>query len=215
MMPSPFSALRRRARARLYLAGASLSLMFAGCEIVPEPTPDPTRYFVLAAPAAEADRPATEGGLRVGLRVIELPGYLRNSRSLVETRGANEIVYRDYDRWAEPLDAGLTRVMREALLRADGIAGVAVPPLTGDPRDFEIAVRILQCSGGRRWDGGQYVAFDLVYTIHQSGAAGAVIRQGRYTAPEREWDGDAARLAALLGEAAAEAASAIAAELPR
>src|SRR5579862_2911754 len=98
-----------------------LAAAVAGCNIVPPPTEDPTRYYVLSempAPAA-----AAAGTLRVGLRAVRLEGYLKRREMVVRT-GANEVEFRDYRRWAEPLDGAIARVVRSALL-ASGPVGEA------------------------------------------------------------------------------------------
>jgi uncharacterized lipoprotein YmbA len=209
------SFLRRALR---LTALATFGLLAGGCQIIPEPRPDPTRYFVLTETAPTVGSP-TNGevatGVTIGLRPLELPAYLRNTKSLVVARGVNEVTYRDYDRWAEPLDSGLGRVLRDALATNAKVQRVVSFPFPAEqPRDFDLTVRIRRCEGAES-DGGRRVArFALSFEISRAGVAGEVVRRGSYVAPERPWDGDASSLAALLGEAAATAGHAIADELP-
>ena len=84
----------------------------AGCSVLPEVQPDLTRYYVLTpvAPAAEA-APAPERPRRISLRVTDMPAFLRGQ--LMKVRVAeNEVRFVDEARWAEPLESGLARVMR-------------------------------------------------------------------------------------------------------
>ena len=77
----------------------------AGCNVVPPPQADPTRFYVLASPA-----PAVPGGVtklkRLNLRPVDVAAYLR-SRPIVVRRGDNEVQFRDFARWGEPLEQGV------------------------------------------------------------------------------------------------------------
>ena len=63
--------------------GVSLALL-GGCNIIPPPSADLTRYYVLTIPAlrAAATTPKT-GALRVGLRNVDLAPYLRKGLLVV------------------------------------------------------------------------------------------------------------------------------------
>lgn len=212
-----YEAIRRRVRAGFRLFGVAGALMLSGCQVLPEPQPDPTRFFVLNAPEPPAiSQDPQEDGLVIGLHGIELSAYLRNTRSMLVARGQNELVYRDFDRWAEPLDAGLGRVVRETLLAHERITNVDAFPFTGDlARDFDITVRVLRCEGVETADGGRVARLIVAYEITEAGIAGGRVVEGRFAARERPWDGEAESLAAALGEAAAETARTIADALPR
>jgi len=63
-------------------AAIGLLLLLAGCNIIPPPRPDPTRYYVLTGPALTAPGvPAATGALKLGLRNVELAPYLKRERS--------------------------------------------------------------------------------------------------------------------------------------
>ena len=194
------------------LTCASALLLGSGCQILPEAQPDPTRYFVLTAPIPGPDQ---SDGVSIGLRGLELPGYLRSTRTMVVARGPNEISYRDYDRWAEPLDVGLTRVVSAGLVEADNVGRVFAYPFPPDqPRDFDLLLRVLQCEGFESAEGDRGIRFALSYEILRPGAGGEVLRRGLYSASPRSWNGEADTLASHLANAAAEAARAVAADLP-
>jgi uncharacterized protein len=187
----------------------------SGCQIIPEARPDPTRYYVLVSPEALRTADVAPDGVTLGLRPVELPGYLRTSRSLVVAQGPNELIFRDFDRWAEPLEAGLGRVFRDSLNQASGINRVATFPFGTDrQRDLDLTIRIIHCEGYEA-RGRRVVRFVASYELTRTNATGEVIHQGVYTAPEAPWDGEASSLAAQIAEAAATAARAIAAEIPR
>ena len=64
--------------------------------------------------------------------------------------GENEVEFRDYRRWAEPLDAGVARVLRARLLASPDVAQVYAEPFPADQdRDFDVSVEVTQVRGAR------------------------------------------------------------------
>lgn len=100
----------------------------AACSILPEP-PAPVRYAVLvpAEELAGAD-PAAQprAAPRVGLGPITLPGYLR--RSELVSRAGTRLVPSETDRWAEPLERAIARVLAADLRHALGVGPVVEYP---------------------------------------------------------------------------------------
>lgn len=176
--PSPLARLRLP-------PAAAVALLCAGCSLLPEPRPDPTRFYVLTSRSTAAG--ATTSLATVQLRPVEVAGYLRN-RAMVIRRGASEIEFREHARWGEPLEQGVARVLA-AGLRARGIAVAA--PAPGVPA---LAVRILACEGGAEGAVIFRAGWDL------SGAAAPV--SGEFSSDGLRWDGKSEEsLASLLGEA--------------
>ncbi|MDP3073091.1 MAG: ABC-type transport auxiliary lipoprotein family protein [Opitutaceae bacterium] len=199
--PFPFS--------RLALAAAGL-LAAAGCSIVPEAKTDPMRFYVLATAAAGATPVASAPAVQ--LREVELASYLR-SRPMVVRRGANELEFRDFARWGEPLEAGIARVLREELLAR----GAASAVLTAGSRreatkiDATLTVRVLACEG----EAGGAVAFRAVWELAPAAPESKVpAARGDFHAPDLRWDGKSeAALAAQLSQAVSALAAQIAGEL--
>lgn len=189
-------------------------LLVSGCSILPEPKPDPTRNYVLTAPAESAPVASTQtqNKLSLGLRIVEMPAYLRAQKSIAVRRGANEIVYHDFDRWAETLEDGITRVVCERLTSAPAVSGIAILP-TRNPRDCDISIRILQCEGATDATGASPSArFVAQYEITAKDAP-VIVR--RFEAAPAAWDGkNFSQLATLLGQSAAALADDIAKNLP-
>jgi uncharacterized lipoprotein YmbA len=183
-------------------------LFLAGCNVIPPPQADATRTYVLAAPAAPAAGATAPGALRIGLRSVDLAGYLRTD-DLVVRRGPNELSLNDYARWGEPLDAGIARVLRARLLADPSVASVEGPrPEPTDPRDYDVSVEILHCEGGP--DAASFAA-----RIEIATPDGRVVARRVYVAPAEAWDGrDYARLAALLSGDVAGLGGVIASALP-
>lgn len=98
---------------KTFLRCAALALCglgLAGCLSLKRVT-DPARFYVLSAmPAGTPDTVAPRGDLAVGLGWVDIPAYLLDRRIALR-RGANEIDYSEYHRWAERLDKGIQRVL--------------------------------------------------------------------------------------------------------
>jgi hypothetical protein len=197
---------------------AGLCLALAGCDgIIPPPQADTTRFYVLAAPAAPAPAPAIAspaGKLHVGLRNVELAGYLR-TRSMITRRGSNELAVDDYHRWAEPLVDGIGRTLRAVLLASPAVGSAAAEPFPLDSdRDYDISVDVTHCEGVTA-DGRTFAAFAANIEVSTGGASPHLVFRKAFTAPEDAWDGqDYGRLAALLGADADRLGREIVASLP-
>lgn len=190
----------------LYVLASVFCLFTTGCSL-PQATPDTAHNYVLRVAGKAV--PLNFSGLHIGLFPVQLPEYLKQ-RSMVVREGASEVRYNDEERWAESLDAGLTRVLRE---RLSATAQVASYPFTLEAtRDYDVRVRVQACEGTS--DGG--VVFSATFEIYASGANGALVVQNAFTAEPAKWDGsDYARLAGLISADATKLADAIVAAIPQ
>jgi hypothetical protein len=187
-------------------------LAAGGCSVLPRAEPDPTRHFVLES-GLPAALPATALTAPVAIAPVTLgAGYLVGTRNLIVRRGGNEIRYEDFARWAEPLDAGIGRILRERIPGSVPVRAVRTNR-AGDaaPAPAVVRLEVLRCEGVVEGDGGGVAHFSATYEI--TGPKGAVVR-GSFTDDARAWDGrDPARLAALLGEAVGALATEIGGKL--
>jgi uncharacterized lipoprotein YmbA len=201
-------------RPLFFLPGIAAALVVSGCAFL-QPRADPTRFYVLTVPAA-ASAGVTDGDaglLKVGLRLVEVPAYLR-TRFMVVRTGANEIHFADFDRWAEPLDQGIGRVMKETLGSARNVESVALNTCGDESLDYEVAVRILACEGTRVENGRSSICFAAAWEVRTVGTNSTAVKRGGFTAGAADWDGkDYGQLAARLGAAIAGAGKALAADL--
>ena len=195
----------------------AVMLFAAGCNLIPAPTPDSTRYYVLAGPAlGAAGVPPVTGALRLGLRNVEVASYLKKG-SLVVRTGENEVRFPDEARWGDPLEREILSSLRGQLLAAPAVGRVFVQPFPFDePRDYDVSVRVIRCEGVDPAGGGKAaVSFAAMLEITTSGAAGEVVARKRFVAPEAAWDGkDFGRLAAELSNAVAALSQEVVAALP-
>ena len=106
-------------------AVAITSLALAGCGSF-SPRPDPSRFFALTSLVeTEAVRksPGAEN-ISLGVGPIRLPGYL-DREELVTRISQNRFAVAENDRWIEPLEENVVRVLMQnltALLRPERIA---------------------------------------------------------------------------------------------
>jgi uncharacterized lipoprotein YmbA len=213
------SAAHRRAFS--VLAATTLVLALAGCSLFPKPAPDPTRHYVLTGATPASSGPEVrKGALRVGLRSIEMAPYLEG-KSMIVRRGENQIDYRDFARWAEPLAVGLNRMLVARLHHSERVGRVFPQPYPFDEaRDLDVALTVLRCEGRVLPDGGAVISFacaiEIVRVSDKAGAGGGeVLLREVFTAPETPWaEGDYAALAAGLSERVGQLAERLIAVLP-
>lgn len=123
------------------LATMALALALAGALAGCAQTP-PTTFYTLSTSAEPTVAKRSAQGLVIGLGPITLPQYL-DRPDIVTRRGANQMRLADLNKWAEPLEPLLTRIMAEdlyALLDANDVIPV---PQRGDlPLDRIVEVDI-------------------------------------------------------------------------
>ncbi|MBL9211478.1 MAG: membrane integrity-associated transporter subunit PqiC [Opitutaceae bacterium] len=200
----------RLAQLPAFFAASAGLLLTAGCQILPEAQSDPTRFYVLSS--AAAGTAATTGAPVVQLRPVEVAEYLR-SRSLVVRRGGNEVEFREFARWGEPLEAGVARVLREELLARGAAGAVLAASARRDPAkaNFDLSVRVLAAEGAANGAVDFHAGWEL-----RAVDTGTVAARGDFRAAGARWDGkNEAALAAGLSQAVGALAAEIASALPK
>lgn len=188
-----------------------IALAATGCRILPKPQPDPTRFFVLSDPLANDTEPKSEG-VTLGLLRPELPAYLAGNRTIAVSTLGQEVSFRQFDRWAEPLDAGISRVLQSSLTRAPGVKRVLTPPFASlTKRDFDLRIRVIDFAGLAPTAGTESI--DCAIAFELLTPDGNLYATGVYTAPQPDWNGDSDTLARLLSQALLDTAAAIATKL--
>ena len=212
---TPFPVFKIQRLIFVLLLGVLAAFTLDGCALL-RPHADPTRFYVLTVPSAPST-PAADGEFkrwRVGLRPVEVPSYLRTKFMVVRT-GTNEIHFADFDRWAEPLDQGISRVMKETLGSARNVESVALNSHGEDLLDYEVTIQILACHGMRAATGQSSIRFATTWEVRAAGTNLPTIKHGGFTAVAADWDGENySQLATQLSAAVAAAGKALAADLP-
>nr|MBS0020216.1 membrane integrity-associated transporter subunit PqiC [Gammaproteobacteria bacterium] len=121
----------------LFLGG----LLLAGC--APKPPPD---FYVLNT-AAPTSLPGFEQGVRVGVGPVETPPYLERNQ-IVRRESGTKLNLSEQSQWAEPVKAGLTRVLLVNLgLELDSNRIYALPMRQHRPLDYQIPIDVLRFDG--------------------------------------------------------------------
>jgi len=110
----------------------------------------PSRFYILNAlsgPGKQEQAAAPATGISVGVGPVKIPEYL--DRVQIVTRStSNTLQLAEFDRWAEPLDRSLPRMLAEnlsVLLPADTVAAF---PWPGSARvDYQVVVEVIQFDG--------------------------------------------------------------------
>lgn len=199
----------------LRLLFVAACLLLASCQLVPSAAPDATRFYVLDVAAIPTTREfvPSEHQVRLHLHALEVPAYFTQQRELLVRRGTNELVPLYGHRWAESLDAGVSRLLARRLAASAKVAGVAPPPFDGTTaRDYDLYLNLERCEGQRTADGSAAVVV-LTYRLVQPN--GTVAARGELAPPPVDWDGTSpAALVTALSQAVLQAGHALVAALP-
>lgn len=101
----------------------ALGALAMGCSLSPKE--DPSQFYVLASPAGE--QPTSTSALVLGLGPITIPEYLKRPQ-MVTRATEHQVTLSEVHRWAEDLEAGFSRVLKEELQRATGARQVRIFP---------------------------------------------------------------------------------------
>ncbi len=179
--------------------------ILAGCG-----STEPSRFYLLDAVSGPGDAAAgTAADLSVGIGPVALPGYL--SRPQIVTRSASpEISVAEFDRWAEPLDENVVRVLADNLSALLGTDRIAVFPWNGaQPLQYRVTVDVTRFDGEL---GGSAVLSARWALSGEAGAKLLTVRKTTLTEPVEAGGGYEALVGAqskLLGELSKEIATAI------
>jgi uncharacterized lipoprotein YmbA len=188
------------------LALAALASFAAGCTIL-APAPDPSRFFVLAA-AGGAASGASE--LALGVGPVHLAAYLAVPEIQVRA-SATEVRRGSVDRWAEPLEEGIARVLAQDLSAILGTREVVLFPWYAEQRpayQVQVSVRRFELEpDGSGLLEARYEVTDL------GGRTGHVVRDVELRRPAA--GSDTAASVAALSEALVALAEQIAADVRR
>jgi uncharacterized lipoprotein YmbA len=172
-----------------------------------EPLPN---FFVLTGTGPRSVRTHTSGETVVLVRRVEVPSYLGRS-SLVTMIGGIEVKYAPTQRWAEPLDQGLSRAVAEDLSRNSKIRAYGFSP-GAPPVDhrYDVWIRVERFEGN---DNGE-VVLRARWSVSSAGNA-TPITSRTVDIRRNGWQpGDYAELVRLLSEEVTEMSRQIAQAIP-
>ena len=177
-------------RSHLFIPLLALILTTAGCHILPSAKVDPTRFFVLTSPELKPTQtPPSSSGLRLGITKLEIPGYLQN-RSIVVKQNTNEVSIQDLNRWAEPLETALGRVIKSGLIQNPRISSVNFAPFPIDmSRDYDVTITLNTCEGFINTSDKTSAQFSASVEITTPSPESKIIAKYNYIAQSLDWDG--------------------------
>jgi uncharacterized protein len=184
-----------------------LGLLFLSSCATREPLPN---FFVLTGAGSRAARTHTTGETVVLVRRVEVPSYLART-SLVTMMGGIEVKYSATQRWAEPLDQGLSRAVAEDLSRNSRIRAYGfAPEAPSVDHRYDVWIRLERFEGN---DNGE-VVLRARWSISSSGSS-SPISSRTVDIHRNGWQpGDYAGLVRLLSEEVAEMSRQIARAIP-
>lgn len=214
--PQTFLSLLLRPPLSAGLIAAGLLAASDGCSIL-KPGKSESHYYVLTpsrqsiGSLSSADE--STNGCVVCLAPVEVASYLQG-KDMAVREGSHEVRFDLFHRWAEPLDAGIRRVLAEDLRSAPGIRAVVTDQSapTGAVI-YNISIHVLACEGMLTNQHGSTI-FQATWEIAGSGASANLHLQGVFEAPQRTWapgnyDDLADQLSGALGDLSRSLAIAI------
>ena len=192
---------------RLRIVFAALPVVVglaAGCS-----TPPPSRFYTLAATATSTSAPQPST-LVIAVGPVTVPSVVDRPEFVVST-GPNEVRLDDFNRWASPLQDGLSRAIAENLVAILGTPRVVRFPQTlATEPDYRVAVEVRTFESTP----GKSTALDAVWTVRRAkdGRTSTGRTSVRETVPESGYDALAAahsRAVARLSEDIANATLAL------
>lgn len=166
---------------------AGLSLLMAGCAPF-QPAHDHEQHYILDALPGKA--PSSRERLVVRLPAVEVAQYLQGEEMAVRSNG-NEVDYPLNHRWAEPLDAGMRRVLSEELRAAPLVEQVLIDePSPPERTVYRVSVRLLACEGMKNGGGGGEARFSAAWEITKDGSPESVVAHGVFQPPPAPWAAD-------------------------
>jgi uncharacterized protein len=125
----------------LFVAGFCL-LLSAGCA-----RSAPTHFYLLQPLSGQDTQVRTPEKYLYGIGPVEIADYLKRQQ-IANRIAQNEIVFSDFNSWAEPLDRCVIRVLSENLSVLLNTAHIQTYPwLPSLPVDYQVRMRIARFDG--------------------------------------------------------------------
>lgn len=170
------------------IPGLVLLAALAGLACTPLGGPTPPSRFYLLRPLEGP--PERTDGPQLGIGPVRLASYLDRPQ-MVTRRGENALDLAEFDRWAEPLDESITRVLLADLAAVLGTDRIQRHPWRG-PRTVEVQLDL----DVQRFDGPAEGPVELVASWRLRRGPRWVERVSRIAEPH-EGSGYAAQAAAM------------------
>lgn len=165
-----------------------------------EPRKDPTRFFAFSAGAEVGALPPGDPSLAISVGPVHLPDYLLRPE-VVRRVGPNQLEPSRVDRWAEPVDRALVRVLcldLAALLSQSTV--VAFPPSPAEKCALQVELELTAFEGDKTGS----VRLEGHWTLRDLRTGSRVVHECRLErmAASSETPELVAAMSAMLGEVA-------------
>lgn len=168
---------------------ALVGVVMSGCTIL-GPVKDTTRYYLVDTPDYEpVFTEAVENPKMLGLGRVRVARYLESPGITVRER-LHSVNYASRNRWAEPLDVSVIRVLTENLETESVIKRVLNSALqrTVLP-DYDLEVLVSRAEGMREVEGGSRAVFRATWVL-RSGSEAKLVASGAVREDDLPWDGE-------------------------
>lgn len=161
-----------------------LAVWLAACES------QPSRHYVLSSLSGPVSLPGPERA-RLVLEEVQVPPYL-DRRNIVSYQTSNRLDVADLDVWAEPLDMGIARVLREDLARLLADQRVTVMSADLGDADIRLSVWVLRFEQ----DASGEAALEAQWQLVPDGSREPLLRRSEHREPisGQGYDGIAAAM---------------------
>ena len=187
---------------RVALAAVSIALSLAtGCS-----TPPPSRFYTLAATATSAST-SQQSALVIAVGPVTIPSVVDRPEFVVST-SPNEVRLDDFNRWASPLQDGLSRAVAENLVTLIGTPRVVGFPQTlATEPDYRVAIEVRTFESTP----GKSALLEAVWTVRraQDGKTQTGRTSARETLRESGYDALAAAHSRAVARMSEESAAAL------
>ncbi len=111
--------------------------------------------------SAEATQAVSRGDLVIGIGPVILPAYLKRHQ-IVTRIDSNRLMLNEFHRWAEPLEEGIPRLLREYMSSCEPVSQIVSYPWSKSIKlDYQVRIEILRMDGVL----GGNVVLDARWTI--------------------------------------------------
>jgi uncharacterized lipoprotein YmbA len=162
-----------------------------------------SRFYTLNSTATGGGTPAASYGVAVG--PVAIPALVDRPQFMVQV-ATNRVEVDEFNRWAEPLNDNIARVIAGDLAALLGTPQVATAPLANFNPAYRVSIDIQRFESAR----GKSVLVEAVWVVHQTATGGATC-SGRTLASEPVQSDTFDALAAAHSRALAKVSTDIAA----
>lgn len=148
----------------IFLFLTTLFLILGSC-VIPESNHIQPTFYLLSESEADGNKSQQSSEVSFFLREVELPTYLQDNR-LVSRPAKGVIEFREADRWGEPLDEGIARVVGLNLGKRLNTLNYSVfPQRKKVPCSYELSITILRFER----IGSGAILLEAICEIHSAG----------------------------------------------